>query len=1041
MYFRKSFNSKFKRLNVKYKKDPKKVIVLGGAILGLFSMLVGSSYAYLVYSSKTNNSTVIRAGTLALDFKNQSNSITLSNSLPISDSDGLNSTNEYEFTVSNNGSISSTYKITLDNVCTTSKTYTVSGVSVTPDKCVPNDYIKVGLKSGDGDYKVLEKDNNNGNSYILDVDSLVSSTSQTYKLKIWLDYDTPNEYNSKGDLNILYVGKLGLSYEQGIMNLDKSGANPPVLSQGLIPVYYDSNNKTWNKADSSNSNEKYKWYDYDNKMWANSVTYDHTKAYDYSENPKGVTFDGVDDYIDMGNASYNFGKTITYAARFKITKLGTAQHIISNVETAGVNLIVNASNKVAFAVYGVTAKAYKNAVSTTVVEANKWYTAVGTYDGSTVKLYINGKLETTLSVTDTIKVSTQSIFLGANPNASGTHQNFLNGTISDAAVIKATLSASDISSKFSGYFNYSGHSNQVFYKTYGNKDNGTLINATYDKEGALFNGDGYINAGNANYNFGDKVTIAARFKVDKFESDQAVVSQAEAAGVEMYLANTDQIRFNINFVNAGWKNVTASSSVDKNRWYTVVGTYDGSVMKLYIDGELSGTLEITDTVKISTMPFLVGANPNKNNEYMSLFNGTISNAVVLHDVLSESEIKSNYSSNISHIENDNTLFYYDLKGYEYRAEGSEVPMDIISTMQVWIPRYKYKVWNYNSDGTVSSPEQQIAITFESDLETTGDINCTDSISGTDGSSSEVCKVGSSVCTDNLCNGKTYTHPAFTFGTSDVKGFWVSKFEVTGSASSIYSKPNMTSLKNLSVSDFHSNILKMKNSGNLYNFLSSVDTHMIKNSEWGAVAYLSNSKYGLCSSGECTRMGINNNSSYLTGCGSEVGTASSTTCNSYNTALGMSASTTGNVYGIYDMSGGSYEKVMGDMVYSDGKTMISGRSTSDNSGFTGIVYDSGSFNSYKGISYPNVKYYDKYSYGTSKNQLVRTKLGDGVREIVTDYDNLKGWYNTPVSGGVSSYGWSGRGGSYSNILVSNIFYAGTNYTGAAGNDSTHFILIP
>ena len=33
-------------------------------------------------------------------------------------------------------------------------------------------------------------------------------------------------------------------------------------------------------------------------------------------------------------------------------------------------------------------------------------------------------------------------------------------------------------------------------------------------------------------------------------------------------------------------------------------------------------------------------------------------------------------------------------------------MDDILTMQVWIPRYKYKVWNYNADGTKTSNEQQ-----------------------------------------------------------------------------------------------------------------------------------------------------------------------------------------------------------------------------------------------------------------------------------------------------------------------------------------------
>ena len=178
-------------------------------------MLIGSSYAYLTYISKTNNSVVIKAGTLALNFKNQSNSITLNNALPISDKEGLSNTNEYEFTVENTGTINANYKITLDNTCSLDKTFTVNGENIKPDKCIPNKYIKVALKEGNKSYEVLEYDKNNNEDYIIETNTINSSSSKTYKMKIWLDYDTPNTYNSKGNLNIMYSSKLNISYEQG----------------------------------------------------------------------------------------------------------------------------------------------------------------------------------------------------------------------------------------------------------------------------------------------------------------------------------------------------------------------------------------------------------------------------------------------------------------------------------------------------------------------------------------------------------------------------------------------------------------------------------------------------------------------------------------------------------------------------------------------------------------------------------------------------------------------------------------------------------
>ena len=96
--------------------------------------------------------------------------------------------------------------------------------------------------------------------------------------------------------------------------------------------------------------------------------------------------------------------------------------------------------------------------------------------------------------------------------------------------------------------------------------------------------------------------------------------------------------------------------------------------------------------------------------------------------------------------------------------------------------------------------------------------------------------------------------------------------------------------------------------------------MMKNSEWGAVAYLSQSKYGKYGNGNY--MGANkevyinnywNNSTTMTGCssGSTNANYSSTCAYTFEKENnGTGASTTGMIYGVYDMSGGAFEYVMG-----------------------------------------------------------------------------------------------------------------------------------
>lgn len=100
---------------------------------------------------------------------------------------------------------------------------------------------------------------------------------------------------------------------------------------------------------------------------------------------------------------------------------------------------------------------------------------------------------------------------------------------------------------------------------------------------------------------------------------------------------------------------------------------------------------------------------------------------------------------------------------------------------------------------------------------------------------------------------------------------------------------------------------MNKEGNKYGLNTKdyiVDPHLIKNTEWGAVAYLSKSKYGI----QTENVRINNSSDFITGNAGGSLTEAQGVTHAYNTTEGMKASTTGNVYGIYDMSGGGRDAV-------------------------------------------------------------------------------------------------------------------------------------
>ena len=133
------------------------------------------------------------------------------------------------------------------------------------------------------------------------------------------------------------------------------------------------------------------------------------------------------------------------------------------------------------------------------------------------------------------------------------------------------------------------------------------------------------------------------------------------------------------------------------------------------------------------------------------------------------------------------------------------------------------------------------------------------------------------------------------------------------------KPNVTSWRSIIISNIYAVSQKMNDEDNRYGFTSNVDTHMMKNSEWAIVAYLSQSRYGKLGNTNFTgankEIYQNKSDQFITGCsyGSPSNGNTDYGCQyQYNTDInGTGASATGNIYGIYDMSGGAWEYVMAD----------------------------------------------------------------------------------------------------------------------------------
>ncbi|GEM_PF-1658300 len=287
---------------------------------------------------------------------------------------------------------------------------------------------------------------------------------------------------------------------------------------------------------------------------------------------------------------------------------------------------------------------------------------------------------------------------------------------------------------------------------------------------------------------------------------------------------------------------------------------------------------------------------------------------------------------------------------------------------VWVPRFVYRI----TSGFHQNGLGEIEIKF---------------IVGTDDTTANVPLVNTGNASDS--NGTWTSHPAFTFGTTELMGFWIAKFEPSkesyNSVDYVRSAGGSSTWRSISLNNIFSTTRAMETQESRYGWLTSeVDSHMAKNSEWGAVTYLAHSKYGR------NKNEVAFNSTYYAGGG-------------INNAwlANQSQSTTGNHYGVFDMNGGASEYVAAYTYESVVPTQLG----------TSCVA-------------AGDKYCDVYGLDFASGMLFK---GDALYETSSGYSGNNAWQGDFSYWVSDSHNWFIRGGNVTTGSGSGLFcYSGTDY---------------
>jgi hypothetical protein len=164
---------------------------------------------------------------------------------------------------------------------------------------------------------------------------------------------------------------------------------------------------------------------------------------------EGLSFDGVDDYINLPAVTSDSWEGMTVAAWVRLNLLPN-ELPYSYGEIYGSNqdlydLYEDRGNNELRCKFATTVGAERPGIPTARLETAQWLHIAGTYDSATgeAKIYMNGELQDTHSLTGVIS-GVQYSSIGAQGGPNGPFSDFLDGILDEVALFNVMLTEQEV---------------------------------------------------------------------------------------------------------------------------------------------------------------------------------------------------------------------------------------------------------------------------------------------------------------------------------------------------------------------------------------------------------------------------------------------------------------------------------------------------------------------------------------------------------------------------------------------------------------------
>ena len=379
----------------------------------------------------------------------------------------------------------------------------------------------------------------------------------------------------------------------------------------------------------------------------------HTASGKYGN---ALSFDGINDYVDVANSDDlnkpNNTNQITVEGWIKLSNLSSIIHTIAFKGAdehhgfwLGPDLRSGTPHSVWWEI-GDGTGAFNNCNPNFNFVVNNWYHIAGTYNGSDMKVYINGTLQTTCAPNINMIFDNADLLISRGLYSWG----YVNGSLDDVRIYDRALNQTEIQADMNSYVPISRPIASYSFEEDGSatyiNDTQIWVNGTY---GSSLSFDGNDAVGVTNLP-NSSLTVMAWIYPTQVVGDQRAIASIWGSGSEWLFrvfndtSSPYRLQFAITNTSSSdnYEDSYSNKIININQWAHVAVTYDIQTkqVKFYKNATPEGTDTLIGNMRNSTDILRIGAQTSGSYDY---FIGKIDEVRIWNRVLTQAEIQAEMS--------------------------------------------------------------------------------------------------------------------------------------------------------------------------------------------------------------------------------------------------------------------------------------------------------------------------------------------------------------------------------------------------------------